>query len=128
MDELESNGQSRLRKKVEYLQALKKYCISKIDQYDCFVLLAPSEYLNILFRYEPNNALNEDELAQLNISICTQLKKDGSAFIDYASYKGRTGIRLILGNGEAEESDIDSMLKHCQLAGDNNKGDESLNI
>lgn len=111
-------GNQGFAHKVEHLQALKEYCVEYIKVSDCFSLLAPTAYLNILFRYEPEESITEEESKRLNIAICTKLKKDGLAFIDYATYKGRTGIRLILGNGEAKEKDIDRVLKHCQNAGD----------
>ncbi|HID36980.1 MAG TPA: aminotransferase class V-fold PLP-dependent enzyme, partial [Ghiorsea sp.] len=112
-------GSKGFAQKVEHLQELKEYCVERLNATDCFTLLAPAAYLNILFRYEPEGKpLNEEALSKLNIAICTKLKKEGSAFIDYARYKGHTGIRLILGNGDAKQKDIDRVIKHCQRAGE----------
>lgn len=112
-----SIGSDGFAKKVDYLQNLKTYCEEQIQNSDCLRLLAPRAYLNILFRYELKT-LNEDSLRELNITICKKLKNEGLAFIDYASYKGRTGIRLILANGEATKEDINVVINHCKNAGD----------
>lgn len=111
-------GSDGFAAKVDYLQALKSYCVEQISNNSCFNLLAPTSFLNILFRYEPLRPMPEEQLRQLNIAICKKLKGESLAFIDYASFKGRSGIRLILANNRATQKDIDSVLKYCQSIGD----------
>jgi transposase len=79
--------------------------------------LAPAVYLNILFRYKPENAQDEAQIAQINIQLCTKMREQGGPYVDYARYKGATGIRLILANDAATDDDIQRLLKHCLKVG-----------
>lgn len=111
-------GSQGFSDKIDALQSLKTYCVEQIQNLPQFEILANAPYLNVLFRYNPNSQLDESQLRQLNINICKQLMAEGVAYIDYANYKDRTGIRLILANGEATREDIDYMLANCQRVGD----------
>ncbi|MEB8434505.1 pyridoxal-dependent decarboxylase [Cocleimonas sp. KMM 6892] len=113
-----ANGSQGFAKKVDHLQIMKAHCVEQIEIHPRFTLLAPSAYLNILFRYEPEEALTEEQLRELNITICKNLKSKGSAFIDYASFKGRSGIRLILGNVDTTSEIVDKVLALCAEEGD----------
>ncbi|MCB1754233.1 MAG: glutamate decarboxylase [Gammaproteobacteria bacterium] len=104
--------------KLDRLQDLKSYCVEQLTAHPDFTLLGPSGYLNILFRYEPRAGLDEAQLRQLTIAICKQLRNTGQAFVDYANFKGRSGIRLILANGEAGKGDIDKLIGNCKTAGE----------
>ena len=103
--------------KLEHLFDCKDYCVTKIDRASQLQMLAPAVYLNVLFRYQPNADLTEQALRALNIEIAAILKKQGT-YIDYAQYKGQTGIRLILANGQCQQEDIDKMLQKCIDIGD----------
>jgi hypothetical protein len=70
-----------------------------------------------LFRYKPEQTLNEEQIAQLNIQLCTKMREQGGPYVDYARYKGATGIRLILANDAATDDDIQRLLKHCLKVG-----------
>lgn len=111
-------GSDGFAEKIDYLQELKSYFVEQVKARCCLELIAPTPYLNILFRYNPTPTYDEEQLRLLNITICEKLKKEGSAFIDYASFKGRSGIRLILANGEATKTDIDKVLGLIQNEGD----------
>lgn len=111
-------GSDGFATKVDYLQTLKSYCVGQIRKKSCFKLLATTTYLNILFRYEPQCSMQEEQLRQLNIAICKKLKSEGLAYIDYASFKGKSGIRLILANDNASQEDIDKVIEYCKSAGD----------
>jgi hypothetical protein len=47
------------------------------------------------------------------------MQAEGGAFVDYAKYQGKTGIRLILGNSDTQTSDIRRLLSHCIKTGQN---------
>ncbi|WP_299875738.1 pyridoxal-dependent decarboxylase [uncultured Cocleimonas sp.] len=113
-----ANGANGFANKVDHLQAMKRHCVEQIENHPRFKLLAPTAYLNILFRYEPETELTEEQLRELNITICKNLKSKGSAFIDYASFKGRSGIRLILGNVDTTKEIVDKVLALCAAEGD----------
>lgn len=116
-------GHQGFSDKIDALQSLKTYCVQNINEIPSLEMLAPAVYLNVLFRYVPSEAslaqaLDELALRELNIEICKTLKAEGVAYIDYARYKGRTGIRLILANSEDSEKDINEMLANCIRVGD----------
>ena len=110
-------GYSGFQAKIDYLQALKQRSVQMIEGEPRFELLAPSVYLNVLFRYTPENMQDEEKIAQLNVDLCTQMREQGGPYVDYARYKGRTGIRLILANDDASDEDIQRLLKHCLKVG-----------
>lgn len=103
--------------KIDHLQAMKSVCVDLIDRHDTFEMLAPAAYVNVLFRYRPKHISDEDELRRLNIAICKTLMSRGGPYIDYASYKGRYGIRLILANEEVSESQLAALLLLCEQTG-----------
>lgn len=103
--------------KIDYLQAMKTTCVGMINQSASFEMLAPAAFLNILFRYRPTGMTDENELKNLNIAICNAMKNSGGAYVDYAQYKGRYGIRLILANEETDEPQIASLLEQCDQTG-----------
>ena len=105
-------GNQGFSDKIDNLFNCKAYCLEQIKSTPVLQMLAPAVYLNVLFRYQPSTELNEQQLTKLNIAICQKLKKQGT-YIDYAQYKGRTGIRLILANSLCHNRDIDEMLQAC---------------
>jgi glutamate/tyrosine decarboxylase-like PLP-dependent enzyme len=113
-------GNKGFSDKVDNLFNCKAHCVSLIEQSESLQMLAPAAYLNVLFRFVPKNsavALSEEQLKELNVAICQKMKSQG-AYIDYATYKGRTGIRFILGNAKCQISDMDSMIEKCIVIGE----------
>ncbi|OUS30061.1 glutamate decarboxylase ['Osedax' symbiont bacterium Rs2_46_30_T18] len=110
-------GSQGFSDKIDHLFDCKTHCVEQIESISELQMLAPAAYLNVLFRYQPSEELDEQQLRQLNIAICKKLKAQGT-YIDYATYKGRSGIRLILANSDCQRSDIDDMLLACISAGD----------
>lgn len=115
-------GNKGFSDKIDHLFACKSHCVAMIEEHSHLEMLAPAGYLNVLFRYQPAadlaaQELDETELRRLNIAICTALKAQGT-YIDYAQFKGRTGIRLILANSACNITDIETMLAHCTRVGD----------
>ncbi|EPJ45198.1 MAG: hypothetical protein OFPI_37660 [Osedax symbiont Rs2] len=116
-------GSQGFAAKIDNLFDCKAHCIKQIESSPKLQMLAPAVYLNVLFRYQPNSELNEQQLTKLNVAICKKLKAQGT-YIDYAQYKGRTGIRLILANSLCQPADIDDMLQACISAGNEISGFE----
>lgn len=110
-------GNQGFATKIDHLQSLKSRCVDLIEQSDTLEMLAPADYVNVLFRYRPENMSDEDELRRLNIAICKTLMNNGGPYIDYAQYKGRYGIRLILANDEVTEEQLVSLLHLCEQTG-----------
>jgi len=113
-----SNGYSN---KVNHLQTLKQVCVDHIEASDQLHLIGPTPYLNVLFQFRPtmqqatadDQWLNEDSLRELNIALCKRMQTHGCAYVDYAKYQGKTGIRLILANGDTQLEDIQRLINHC---------------
>ncbi|MEH6578707.1 MAG: pyridoxal-dependent decarboxylase [Amphritea sp.] len=110
-------GNKGFADKIDYLQGMKTECVQMIEQRDSLEMLAPAEYLNVLFRYRPENISDEQELRCLNIEICKTMMRSGGPYVDYAQYKGRTGIRLILANGEVSREDLVNLLDKYERIG-----------
>ena len=111
-------GSQGFAKKMDYLQALKATCVEHIEQYDKLEMLAPAEFVNVLFRYRPTHISDNQTLRKLNIAICKYMMQNGGPYIDYAEYKGRYGIRLILANENVTKTQLEALLARCVQVGD----------
>lgn len=105
-------GNKGFEDKIDYLQQLKTDFVALLPQSE-FELLHQPSYLNILFRFKSAIALTEQGHKSLCIDICTELKLQNIAYSDYASCKGRSGIRLILANAEITIEQLQNMLSAC---------------
>ncbi len=112
-----SEGTQGYLKKIETLQNKKSYFVELLDKHPKFSIIAPSPFLNVLFQFKPSNQLHESELRALNVEICKLLAASGGAFIDYACFKGRTGIRAIFANEDVSRSYMDELLMSCEKLG-----------
>ena len=111
-------GNQGFADKIDFLQQLKSDCVAAIEQHPSLRMLAGAPYLNVLFRYEPEQLMTEEQLRELNINICKTMMHSGGAYVDYARYKGRSGIRLILANGDAQPGDIQHLLARVVRVGE----------
>lgn len=110
-------GNKGFADKIDYLQSIKTDCVEMIEQRDRLEMLAPAAYLNVLFRCKPEHINDEQELRRLNIEICKTMRSSGGAYVDYAQYKGQTGIRLILANSDVCHDDLVELLDKCERIG-----------
>jgi len=112
-----ASGNKGFEKKIDYLQDMKQEFLAMLDQHESLQLLAPAAYLNILFRYKPKSIRDEEDIRQLNIDICKTMMKSGGAYVDYARFKGKTGIRLILANENVTTAHLKKLLDQCVKIG-----------
>lgn len=112
-----ATGHKGFAEKIDYLQSMKEYCLDIIKQDASLELLVPAAYLNVLFRYKPTNTNDEQKIRQLNIKICKTMMHSGSAYVDYAQFKGKTGIRLILANQDVSQSHLETLMTRCKEIG-----------
>lgn len=110
-------GNQGFANKVDELQTLKSACVEMIQSRNALEIIGPTSYLNVLFRYKADSVDSEVELAELNKSICKLMVARGGPHVDYAQYKGRTGIRLILGNAAVNAEHIEDLLNYCESLG-----------
>lgn len=114
-----AQGNTGFANKVDNLMHCKDHCVAMIEHSENLTLIAPANYLNILFSYQaqPSNpALSAAESHQLTVDICEAMKKHG-AYIDYARYKGQSGIRLILANEQCTILDVEKLISKCIAVG-----------
>ena len=110
-------GNKGYAEKVDYLQSIKQHCVDAIKSSDVFEMLAPAVYLNILFRYKVKKFISEEHSSALNTKITKTLIAEGGSYIDYASFKGKLGIRLILANENVTKKHIDTLLEDIERVG-----------
>ncbi|WP_261841617.1 pyridoxal phosphate-dependent decarboxylase family protein [Aliamphritea ceti] len=110
-------GNKGFAAKIDYLQGLKAQCVAQVEQSAQLEMIAPSVYLNVVFRYKPEGLDDEQTLRRLNIAITKTMMRNGGAYVDYAQYKGRSGIRLILANDAAQSQNIERFLEACITTG-----------
>jgi glutamate/tyrosine decarboxylase-like PLP-dependent enzyme len=111
-------GNKGFEDKVDQLQAIKQGCVDTIDASTHLHMVGPAPYLNVLFQFRPAIHMDEEQLRELNIAICKTMQIEGGAFVDYAKYQGKTGIRLILANSDTQASDINRLLTNCIKTGE----------
>jgi glutamate/tyrosine decarboxylase-like PLP-dependent enzyme len=111
-------GNKGFEDKVDRLQAIKQVCVDTIDASTHLHMVGPAPYLNVLFQFRPAIHMDEEQLRELNIAICKTMQIEGGAFVDYAKYQGKTGIRLILANSDTQASDIDRLMSNCIKTGE----------
>lgn len=110
-------GNNGFADKVNELQVIKQDCVAAIEKSTHLHMIGPAPYLNVLFQYRPVTPLDQAQLRTLNIAICKTMQIQGGAFVDYAKYQGKTGIRLILANTNTQTSDMTRLIAHCIATG-----------
>ena len=110
-------GNQGFANKIDHLQQIKTDCVDMIENLDCLEMLAPAAYLNVLFRYVPKCAMSDEKIGELNKTICKTMVAEGDAYVDYANYKGKFGIRLIIANEQITTDHISALLEKCQQYG-----------
>lgn len=111
-------GSNGYEQKINNLINYKNMFIELLKEEKLFEAIAPSPFLNILFQYKPSDDISESSLKKINIEICKRLASEGIAFIDYATFKGRTGIRLILANESISKDYLSKLIQQCKKIGD----------
>ncbi len=90
--------------RIDRLFEMANYATDKISHCAELELIAPRQFLNICFRYVPRDRSNID---QFNLELRDRLVKSGKSLVNYASWNGKTMIRLILANPEIDQTDLD---------------------
>lgn len=108
--------------RVEYLFSLASYTAQAIQAKARLKLVLTPQFLNICFRYQPDdhlfNNLSPEKVDKINLAIREYLWKSGKYLVNYAYYQDRVIIRLILANPDLQPSDIDDFLLTVVECGD----------
>ena len=114
----QTHGYLGYEKMINHLFDLAKYTTEYIRNCKYLELMVEPEFLNICFRYNPSDdSISLNLLDQINIEIRNHLLHSGETFVNYAHYKDRVVIRLILTNLNLETTDIDRFFGNLLVAG-----------
>jgi glutamate/tyrosine decarboxylase-like PLP-dependent enzyme len=104
----QSHGSLGYEGMVDHLFELADYAVEFISQTENLELIIKPEFLNICFRYNPENTnYSLSTLNNLNLEIRNRLFRSGEVFVNYAHYQDQLMIRLILTNPELQKQDLD---------------------
>ncbi len=110
-------GQAGFGHKIDHLMDMRERLVEHLHSHDAFKVIAPAKFLNVLYQYRPEGVMDESTISELNINICTYLAETGEAFIDYATFEGRTGIRLILANQDTNWTYLTTLCDRIEAVG-----------
>jgi glutamate/tyrosine decarboxylase-like PLP-dependent enzyme len=105
-----SKGTEGYRQQVNHSMELVQHCCDFINQHPQMELLVKPDYLNVFFRYVPSADLAEEQLAELNLAILSEMKKAGSFYVDYSTLNNQFGIRLVISNNKLQQSHLDALM------------------
>ena len=111
-------GKKGYQKQLDNLFELANYATEYIRNCDNLELITEPKFLNICFRYiSQENQLENNVLDQLNLEIRKRLIHSGTAFVNYANYRGKIIIRLILANSELQKEDLEKFFHNLVKTG-----------
>jgi len=90
----------------------------RLEQSDCFELLAPVSLSVVCFRYRPRDySGTEDGLDELQSALSAQLTRDGEAHMPTSEVNGKRCLRACFMHYENTEQDIDHLLTLLETYG-----------
>ena len=93
--------------RVDRLFELAAFATAEVERRDRFELTAPTQSLNVCFRYLPGDgAADSAATDRLNVETRERLRKSGRAMVNYSRVDGRVAIRLVFANPEVGEADV----------------------
>ncbi|NEP56637.1 MAG: PLP-dependent decarboxylase [Symploca sp. SIO2G7] len=111
-------GSKGYEQQVDSLFELANYARDYIRSCENLELIAEPKFLNICFRYIPQeNQLDATAIDQLNLEIRQKLVHSGATFVNQARYQGKIIIRLILANSELQKTDLEKFFDNLLNAG-----------
>ncbi|MEO8578423.1 MAG: pyridoxal-dependent decarboxylase, partial [Gemmatimonadales bacterium] len=98
-------GRSGIESRVREHCRLARDLAIVIESEPHFSLSAPVVMAVVCFRYEPPG-YSEDDIDQLNEIIAESVNATGRAYITYTELKGRTALRIGIGNIATQSSHV----------------------
>jgi len=90
---------------IDRLFELAEYATQRVIEHPNLELMAPTQSLNICFRYQPHH---QTDINAFNITLREQLRQSGQSLVNYAWFKGHVVIRLVIVNFDLSKEDIDT--------------------
>jgi len=97
-------GKQGYQQQIDQLLELAQYATQKVIDCSELELIAPTQFLNVCFRYVPKDRSNSDHF---NLELRDRLVKSGKSLVNYASVNRKIILRLILANPEMTPVDVD---------------------
>jgi aromatic-L-amino-acid decarboxylase len=91
-----------IQEQINYARKLEKLIRAAPN----FELLAPVPFSTLVFRFNPNIQMNEQEINTLNERIMEAVNQTGQVFLSHTKLRGRYGIRLTIGNLKTTWRDV----------------------
>ncbi len=97
-------GDDQYEKNIDKLVDIALYCETLINKNHNLELLAPTQTLNVNFRYLSDQIV---DLNEFNLRLRNDLLQSGKSMVNYCHLDGKISIRLALVNHELEKNDMD---------------------
>lgn len=97
-------GKRGYEQKINWLFEMAEYATQKVNDYSELELMAPTQFLNVCFRYVPSD---RSDLDRFNLELRDRLVKSGKTLVNYASVNNKIVIRLVLANPEINQAGLD---------------------
>ncbi|MEM9024427.1 MAG: pyridoxal-dependent decarboxylase, partial [Bacteroidota bacterium] len=98
------HGDQGYAQRIDHLFDLAQYATAKVEAHPSLELLAPTQTLNVNFRYVTESG---DDLNTFNETLRELLLREGKSMVNYCRLNGKVSIRLILVNPDVTMADMD---------------------
>jgi aromatic-L-amino-acid decarboxylase len=102
-------GRRGIEERIRRHIALARSFADWVDADAAWERLAPTPFSTVCFRSlgAKGSARSEPELAAMNIALLDRVNRSGDAYLSQAVLKGRTALRLAVGNVRTTEADVE---------------------
>lgn len=107
-------GKQGYQQRMNWLFEMAQYATQKVIDCAELELMAPTQFLNVCFRYVPED---RSDIDQFNLELRDRLVKSGKSLVNYASINGGITIRLILANPDITPVDLDRFFENILEVG-----------
>lgn len=106
-------GKQGYQQQIDWLMDMAAYATQKINDCSELELMAPTQFLNICFRY----VIQGVDLDRLNLELRDRLAKDGISLVNYVYLNDKIVLRLILANPKISSVDLDHFFENVVQIG-----------
>ena len=103
-------GDEGYEQRVNHQFDMAQYATDIVKNHPRLELLAPTQSLNINFRFQPETPV--DDIDKLNEQIRETMFRDGKSMVNYCHLDNGLSIRLVLTNGSLQKEDIDRFFEN----------------